>query len=68
MMDSESRIGSESRKQQTMYTRMKAAPPYSPTMKGKRQMLPSPIAEPAIAMITAALLPKFSRFVITLDW
>lgn len=64
--DSENNIGSESRKQQRMYIRMNAAPPFYPTMKGNLQMLPRPMAEPAIAMITAALLPKRSLPPITL--
>jgi hypothetical protein len=53
-------IGNDSMKQQIIYTRMNAAPPYSPTIKGNLQMLPRPMADPAMAIITAALLPKFS--------
>jgi hypothetical protein len=41
------------------YTRMKAAPPFCPTMYGKRQMLPRPMAEPAMAMIAVKRLLKF---------
>ena len=39
---------------------MKAAPPYSPAMYGNLQMLPSPMADPAMAMMTANLPPKVS--------
>ena len=37
---------------------MKAAPPFWPTMYGKRQMLPRPMAEPALAMIAVKRLLK----------
>lgn len=39
---------------------MNAAPPYSPVMYGKRQTLPSPTAEPAVASITPSFVPKLA--------
>ena len=39
---------------------MKAAPPYSPAMYGNRQMFPRPMADPAMAIMTANLPPKVS--------
>ena len=39
---------------------MNAAPPCSPTIYGKRQILPSPIADPAMAIMKVKELPKFS--------
>lgn len=41
-----------------MYIRINAAPPFSPVIKGKRQMLPSPTAEPAVARTIPNLLAK----------
>ena len=66
IMLSEKKIGIESTRVEIRYMMMKAAPPPSPTIYGKRHMLPSPMAEPAIAIITAKRLPKFSRFCICL--
>jgi hypothetical protein len=42
---------------------MKAAPPLWPAMNGKRQTLPSPTAEPAVAKMIPILLAKFARLV-----
>jgi hypothetical protein len=43
-----------------IYIRIKAAPPFSPVIYGKRHTLPNPTAEPAVARITPSLLPKFA--------
>ena len=43
-----------------MYIKIKAAPPFSPTIQGKRQIFPKPTAEPADAKITPILLPKLA--------
>ena len=45
-----------------IYTRMSAAPPFSPTVVGKRQMFPRPTAEPAVANIMPVFEPKFAIF------
>ena len=39
---------------------MNAAPPCSPARYGNLQILPRPIADPAIAIMIANLPPKFS--------
>jgi hypothetical protein len=39
---------------------MKAAPPFSPVIVGKRHTLPSPTAEPAVARTMPKRLPKFA--------
>ena len=57
---SESRIGSDRNMASSRYTMMYAAPPLLPTIYGKRQMLPNPMADPAIARTAAVLLPKLS--------
>jgi hypothetical protein len=58
MMDSARNIGMQRKTAEKRYTRMKAAPPFCPTMYGKRQMLPRPMAEPAMAMIAVNRLLK----------
>lgn len=45
---------------QPIYINMNAAPPLWPVIYGKRQILPRPTAEPAVANITPNLLPKFT--------
>ena len=60
MTNSEMKIGRHIRKLSRMYTMMKAAPPFSPTRYGKRQRLPRPTAEPAMATRAPNLLPKLS--------
>ena len=45
---------------------MKAPPPFSLVIYGKRQMLPRPIAEPAAARMAASLPPKPPRFSVEL--
>ena len=42
------------------YTRLKAPPPLSQTIYGYLQMLPIPIANPAVAIMNPNLLPQFS--------
>ena len=39
---------------------IKAAPPFSPTIQGKRYILPKPMAEPAAAAIMPSFEPKVS--------
>ena len=60
IMNSQRRIGSDNRKTHSMYMMMKAAPPYSPTIYGKRHMFPRPMADPAMAIRTPNRLVKFS--------
>ena len=43
------------------YIRMKAAPPYSPAMEGKRHTLPRPMAQPAEMRMKPRRLAKCSR-------
>src|SRR5574344_523439 len=57
---SDKKIGKDSNKEATIYTKTKAAPPYWPAIYGNLQMFPSPIADPANAIITANLPAKFS--------
>lgn len=52
--------GTPSRATHSRYTSRKAAPPLLPTSQGKRQMLPSPTAEPAEARMIPSLLPKLA--------
>ena len=59
-MDSAKNIGRERNNEEMTYTKMNAAPPCSPARYGNLQMFPSPIADPAIAMMMANLPPKFS--------
>jgi hypothetical protein len=40
------------------YTNKNAAPPFSPAIYGKRQMLPNPIAEPAATSMALNLPPN----------
>jgi hypothetical protein len=54
------KIGRHRRKLSRIYTMMNAAPPFSPTSEGKRQRLPRPTAEPAMATKAPNLLPKLS--------
>ena len=42
----------------TIYTNIKAAPPFSPVIYGKRHTFPNPTALPAVASIIPILLPK----------
>ena len=60
IMHSEKKIGRARKTEDNIYMMMNAAPPYSPTIYGNLQRLPSPIADPAIASTAATLLPKFS--------
>ena len=41
---------------------MKAAPPCSPVSTGKRQILPNPTEEPAVARMMPKRLAKFPRW------
>ncbi len=47
------------------YSSRNAPPPFIPVMNGKRQMLPSPTAKPAVAMMNPNRLAQVSR---TLLW
>jgi hypothetical protein len=50
--------GSPNSNVKIIYTNIKAAPPFSPVVVGKRHILPSPTAEPAVASISPSLDAK----------
>jgi hypothetical protein len=62
IVDSQTKQGTAMQALQITYATMNAAPPYSPTIYGKRHILPSPIADPAMAMMKVKELPKCSLF------
>ena len=60
MMNSDTMHGMPSSKTQMMYMMMYEAPPFSPAMYGKRQTLPRPTADPAVASIIPNVFLKFA--------
>jgi hypothetical protein len=62
MMNSLIMRGMPKKRIQPMYTRMKRAPPLSAVWLGKRQILPSPTAEPAAAATIPILDAKVTLF------
>ena len=56
-------MGKPNKTVQIINTSKKAAPPFSPTIYGKRQILPKPTAHPTVARITPSLLPNVALFV-----
>ena len=58
MINSPTIRGRPIRMTQNIYKIRNAAPPFCPARTGKRQMLPNPTAEPAVARINPILLVK----------